>query len=154
MPSSLNTIKDDDVLSRMKFVRIGEDVQEYGKAILNTMLIEATKQSEAYKAFIGYSTGLVPPKKTRGKCSKGKQQEVTTKKKTIITIDDNIITDNPDVSLELGKSISKIDAKIVDETRRVLVTHARLVTEKAASGEESEESNGELDHRVTSRRRP
>ncbi|GKF85752.1 hypothetical protein Tco_0253579, partial [Tanacetum coccineum] len=75
-PSGLNTIKNDGVLSRMKFVRIGEDVQEYGKSIPNTMLTKAIKQSEAYKAFIGYFTGLVPPKKTRGTGSKRKQQEV------------------------------------------------------------------------------
>ncbi|GKF03226.1 hypothetical protein Tco_0030149 [Tanacetum coccineum] len=151
--SGLNTIKDDGVLSRIKFVRIGENIREYGQAIPNTMLNDAIKQSEAYKAFIGYSTGLVPPKKTRGKGSKGKRQEVTTKKKTIITIDDNIITDDPDVAFELGKSISKTDAEIADETRRVHETHARLVTEKATSEEASEESGGELAHRVTGRRR-
>ncbi|GKE47267.1 hypothetical protein Tco_1478525 [Tanacetum coccineum] len=97
------------------------------------MLTEAIKQSEAYKAFIGYYTGLVPPKKTRGKGSKGKQQEVTTKNKTLITIDDNIITDDLDVAFELGKSISKTDAEISDETRQY---------------------DDELAHRVTGRRRP
>ncbi|GKD98196.1 hypothetical protein Tco_1382093 [Tanacetum coccineum] len=153
LPSSLNTIKDDGVLSRMKFVKIREDVQEYGKAIRNMMLTDAIKQSEAYKAFIGYSTGLVPPKKTRKKGSKGKQQEVTTKKKTIITIDDNIIANDLDVAFELGKSISKTDAKIAYETRRVHETHARLVTEKDASEEASDESDGELAHRATMRRR-
>ncbi|GJZ50645.1 hypothetical protein Tco_0604835 [Tanacetum coccineum] len=123
-PSGLHTIKDDGVLSRIKF---------------------------AYKAFIGYSTCLLPPKKTKGKGSKGKQQEVTTKKKTVITIDDNIITDDPDVAFELGKSISKTDAKIIDETRRVHDTHARLVTEKDAS---EEESDPEPANRPTGRRRP
>ncbi|GJV89703.1 hypothetical protein Tco_1533641 [Tanacetum coccineum] len=113
------------------------------------MLTNAIKQSKAYKAFIDYSIGLVLPKKTRGKCSKGKHQEVTTKKKTVITIDDNIITDDLDVAFELGNSISKTDAKIADETRHVHDTHACVVTEKAASGEESKESNGELAHRVT-----
>nr|GEU30568.1 retrovirus-related Pol polyprotein from transposon TNT 1-94 [Tanacetum cinerariifolium] len=105
LPYGLHTIKDDGVLSRVKFVRIGEDVQEYGKAIPDTMLINAIKQSEAYKAFIDYSTGLVPPKITRGKRFK----------------------------------------------RRVHDTHARLVTKKATSGKESD---GELAHRVTGRRRP
>nr|GEY82520.1 hypothetical protein [Tanacetum cinerariifolium] len=33
LPSGLYTIKDDGVLSQMKFVRIGEGVQEYGRAI-------------------------------------------------------------------------------------------------------------------------
>ncbi|GJT69527.1 hypothetical protein Tco_1028813 [Tanacetum coccineum] len=153
LPSSLNTIKDDGNLSRMKFFRIGEDVQEYGKATPDTMLTNAIKQLEAYKEFIDYSTGLVPPKKTRGKGSKGKQQEVTTKNKTIITIDNNIIVDAPDVAFELGKSISKTDVEIADETRRVYETHAHLVTEKTASEEASKESGGELAHRVIGRRR-
>ncbi|GKB85339.1 hypothetical protein Tco_0957611 [Tanacetum coccineum] len=99
LPFGLHTIKDDGVLSRMKFVKIGEDVQEYGKAIPNTMLTNAIKQSEAYKAFIDYFTGLVPPKKTRG----------------------------TDVALELGKSISKTDAEIADETRRCPLTLMRLI---------------------------
>ncbi|GKC01744.1 hypothetical protein Tco_0987880 [Tanacetum coccineum] len=35
--SSMHTIKDDRVISRLKFVRIGEDFQEYGRAILETI---------------------------------------------------------------------------------------------------------------------
>ncbi|GKA93524.1 hypothetical protein Tco_0815510 [Tanacetum coccineum] len=151
LPSGLYTIKDDGVLSRMKFVRIREDVQEYEKAIPYTLLNDAIKQSEAYKAFIGYSTCLLPPKKTKGKGSKGKQQEVTIKKKTVITIDDNIITDDLDVAFELGKSISKTDAKIANETSRVHDTHACLVTEKDAS---EKEPDPEPANRPTERRRP
>nr|GEY87183.1 hypothetical protein [Tanacetum cinerariifolium] len=37
LSSGLYTIKDDGVLSQMKFVRIGEDVQEYGRAIPNAI---------------------------------------------------------------------------------------------------------------------
>nr|GEX43530.1 hypothetical protein [Tanacetum cinerariifolium] len=116
----LHTIKDGGVLSQIKFVKIREEVQEYGKSIPNMMLTEAIKKSEAYKAFIGYFIGLAPPKKTRSECLKGKQQEVTTKKKIVFTIDDNIITDDPD--------------------KRLLV-------------KKHEESDGELAHRVTRRRR-
>ncbi|GKA43906.1 hypothetical protein Tco_0736630 [Tanacetum coccineum] len=43
LPSGLHTIKDDDVLSRMKFVRIGEDIQEYGRAIPVAMLTNDIK---------------------------------------------------------------------------------------------------------------
>ncbi|GKG58855.1 hypothetical protein Tco_0594625, partial [Tanacetum coccineum] len=46
LPSGLHTIKDDGILSRMKFVRIGEDFQEYGQAIPETMLIDDIKHSE------------------------------------------------------------------------------------------------------------
>ncbi|GJY53874.1 hypothetical protein Tco_0445538 [Tanacetum coccineum] len=138
----------------MKFVRIGEDIQEYGKAIPDMMLTNEIKQSEAYKAFIDYSTGLVPPKKTRGKGSQGKKSGVTlkptsvemsndsdlesakrqtssrrkSKKKVSISADDNIIPE-PDVALELGKSISLTEAEEEEAARRVHTTHERLVTE-------------------------
>nr|GEV98408.1 retrovirus-related Pol polyprotein from transposon TNT 1-94 [Tanacetum cinerariifolium] len=131
LPSSINTIKDDGILSQMKYVRIGEDVQEYGKAIPDTRLTNAIEKSKAYKEFIDYSTCMVPPKKTIGKGSKGKQQEVTTNKKTKITNDDKLITDDPDVDFELGKSINKTDAEVIDEIRRVHETHTHLVTKKA-----------------------
>ncbi|GKB40221.1 hypothetical protein Tco_0885163 [Tanacetum coccineum] len=51
----------------LKFVIIGEDYQEYGLPILETMLTEAIKQSESYQMFIKYSTGQIFPKKSRGK---------------------------------------------------------------------------------------
>ncbi|GKE48751.1 hypothetical protein Tco_1480009, partial [Tanacetum coccineum] len=40
-----HTIKDDGIVCRLKFVIIGEDYQEYGLPILETMLTEAIKQS-------------------------------------------------------------------------------------------------------------
>nr|GEU44568.1 integrase, catalytic region, zinc finger, CCHC-type, peptidase aspartic, catalytic [Tanacetum cinerariifolium] len=51
------------------------------------------------------------------------------KKKFTIFSDDNIITDDPDVALELGKPVSLTKAKEAEATRKVHVTHARIVTE-------------------------
>nr|GEW54007.1 putative reverse transcriptase domain-containing protein [Tanacetum cinerariifolium] len=45
-----------DKRSRLKFVRIGKDYQEYGLLIPETMLTKAIKQSESYQMFIKYST--------------------------------------------------------------------------------------------------
>ncbi|GJS07007.1 hypothetical protein Tco_0363803 [Tanacetum coccineum] len=130
LPSGLHTIKDDGVLSRMKF------------------------QSDSYKAFINYSTGLVPPKKTKGKGSHGKKATITlkpvsvevsdesepelarrrtgskrmSKKKVSIFADDNI-TPEPDVTLELGKSVSLTEATEEEAARQVHATHERIVTE-------------------------
>ncbi|GJS57089.1 hypothetical protein Tco_0651873 [Tanacetum coccineum] len=42
----LHTIEDDGVLSQMKFVKIGKDVQKYGRAIPDAMLTDDIKQSE------------------------------------------------------------------------------------------------------------
>ncbi|GKE92101.1 hypothetical protein Tco_1573196, partial [Tanacetum coccineum] len=51
------------------------------------------------------------------------------KTKVIIFADDNIIYDDPDVALELGKSINKTKAKEVEAARQVYATHARIMTE-------------------------
>ncbi|GJW38744.1 hypothetical protein Tco_0064589 [Tanacetum coccineum] len=149
-----HTIKDDGVVSRLKFVRMGEDFQQYGLAIPATMLNNEIIQSESYKMFILYSTGQIPPKKSRGKGSQGKKTADTTeesvdvsdesdpeplirrktsrrkvvKKKATISVDDNIIPE-PDIALELGKSISLPEAEEEATAREVHDTHARIVTE-------------------------
>ncbi|GJS67018.1 hypothetical protein Tco_0681582 [Tanacetum coccineum] len=144
---------DDGIVSRLKFVRIGEDYQEYGLPIPETMLTEEIKQSESYQMFIKYSTGQIHPKKSRGKGSQGKKTADThvadvdvseesdseparkrtankrvIKKKVIISAADNLIPDL-DVALELGKSTSLTKAVEEEAARQVHVTHARTVTE-------------------------
>ncbi|GJY96167.1 hypothetical protein Tco_0512528 [Tanacetum coccineum] len=111
---------------------------------------QINKLAKAYKAFIAYSTGSIPPKKTRGKWSQGKKQTITPKKKSFISTDDNIIPE-PDVALELGKSINKTEAEIVEEERRLHETHECLVTSKPTG---VDESDGEPANRPTGRRRP
>ncbi|GJR57326.1 hypothetical protein Tco_1499488 [Tanacetum coccineum] len=148
-----HTIKDDGVVSRLKLVIMGEDVQQYGLAILGTMLNNEIIQSESYKMFILYSTGQIPPKKSRGKGSQGKKTADTTeefvdvsdesepkplirrktfsrrvKKKATISIDDNIVPE-PDIALELGKSINLTEAEEKVAARQVHATHARIVSE-------------------------
>ncbi|GJZ47966.1 hypothetical protein Tco_0601798 [Tanacetum coccineum] len=98
------------------------------------MLTEGIKQSESYHMFIKYSIGQIPPKKSKGKGSQGKKTADTyevdvdvsgesdseparkqtssrrvIKKKATITADDNIVPE-PNVALELGKSISLSEA--------------------------------------------
>ncbi|GJT35711.1 hypothetical protein Tco_0926130 [Tanacetum coccineum] len=50
------------------------------------------------------------------------------KKKVIIYVDDNIIPD-PDIALELGKSISLTEAAEEEAARQVHTTHTKIVTE-------------------------
>ncbi|GKC39213.1 hypothetical protein Tco_1051597 [Tanacetum coccineum] len=68
-----HTIKDDGIVSRLKFVRIREDYQEYGLPIPDMMLNDKIKQSDSYQMFLKYFTGLIPPKKSRGKGLQGKK---------------------------------------------------------------------------------
>ncbi|GJY55783.1 hypothetical protein Tco_0454898 [Tanacetum coccineum] len=148
-----HTIKDDGIVSRLKFIRIGEDYQEYRLAISDVMLNDTIIQSESYQMFLKYYTGQIPPKKIRGKGSQGKKtvdvsQEIVdvseesepetakrrtasrrvVKKKVTIFADDNIILD-PDVALELGKSNSITEAEEEKASRQVYATHARIVTD-------------------------
>ncbi|GKC06581.1 hypothetical protein Tco_0998191, partial [Tanacetum coccineum] len=151
-----HTIKDDSIVSRLKFVKIGEDYQEYRLVIPEVILNDAIKQSESYQMFIKYSTSRIPPKKSRGKGSQRKKtaddshetvdvskeskpepelvkrktaSRRVVKKKVTISAGDNIISDDPDVALELGKSISKTEAEEADAARQVHATHARIVTQ-------------------------
>ncbi|GKB62621.1 hypothetical protein Tco_0918807 [Tanacetum coccineum] len=101
----------DILLGILKFVRIGEDFQEYGLPIPKTMLAEGIEQSESYQMFIKYSTDLLPPKKSSGKGSQ----------------DDNIIPE-PDVALELGKSMSLTKDAKEEAARQVNATHERIMT--------------------------
>ncbi|GJR30672.1 hypothetical protein Tco_1106904 [Tanacetum coccineum] len=104
--------------------------------------------------FIKYSTGLIPPKKSRGKGSQGKKEAVSPKpasvevsdesdseparkrtrsrrvikKKVSISAKDNIIPEL-DVALELGKSTSLTEAAEEKAARLVHATHERIVTE-------------------------
>nr|GEV44909.1 retrovirus-related Pol polyprotein from transposon TNT 1-94 [Tanacetum cinerariifolium] len=128
--SHVITIKDDGVLGRLKFIAKGEETQIYSLPILDMILNEEIKNFEAYISYVGLSTSLIPPKKGRCKGGKGKvAQTITPKKKGLITADEYVIPE-PDVAFELGKSISKTEAKIVKEAMRVHETYERLVTEK------------------------
>ncbi|GJU09486.1 hypothetical protein Tco_1131882 [Tanacetum coccineum] len=151
-----HTIKVDGIVCRLKFVKIGEDYQEYGLPIPDVMLTDAIKRLESYQMFIKYSTNQIPPKKSRGKGSKGKKtteesretvdvseesepepepakkqtsSKRRVKKKATLSADDNIISDDPDDALELAKSISQTKAKEAEAARKVHAIHARIVTE-------------------------
>ncbi|GJR46105.1 hypothetical protein Tco_1314208 [Tanacetum coccineum] len=126
-----HTIKDDSVVSRLKFVRMDADFQQYGLAIPATMLNNEIIQLESYKMFILYSTGQIPPKKSRGKeplVRRKTSRRKFVKKKVSISVDDNIIPE-PDIALELGKSISLTEVEKKATAREVHDTHARIVTE-------------------------
>ncbi|GJW89240.1 hypothetical protein Tco_0164580 [Tanacetum coccineum] len=131
-------IKDDGVVSRLKFVRM-----------------------ESYMMFILYSTGQIPLKKSRGKGSQGKKTIDTTeeyvdvsdesdpeplirrktsrrkvvKKKATISADDNIILE-PDIALELGKSISLAEAEEEAAARETSIAFrdTSSVSKKRTSG--------------------
>ncbi|GJU17552.1 hypothetical protein Tco_1145518 [Tanacetum coccineum] len=104
-------IKDDGIVSRLRFVRIGKGSQ--GKKTTDTHVADVDVSEES---------NLEPPKR------KTARRRVV-KKKVTISADDNIISDDPDIALELGKSINKIEVEEAEATRQVYATHSRIVTE-------------------------
>ncbi|GJU82904.1 hypothetical protein Tco_1285269 [Tanacetum coccineum] len=104
-----HTIKDDGIVSRLKFVRIGEHYQEYGLDITDET-VDVSEESE--------------PKPAKKRTA----SRIVVKKNVIIFTDDNIIPD-PDVALELGKSINITEAEEDEVARQVHATHVRIMTE-------------------------
>ncbi|GKE13990.1 hypothetical protein Tco_1421567, partial [Tanacetum coccineum] len=142
----MNSIKDDVVLGRLKFVSKRKDNQVYGMSIPDVMVNDDIKNSKAYKTYLAISTSIVVSKKAR----KGMKSTDAPKKKGSITAVDNIIP-NPEEALKLGKSINRTKAEEKEEARRVHETHERLVTEKPTSDEASGESDDEQEGRLTGR---
>ncbi|GJY27159.1 hypothetical protein Tco_0401885 [Tanacetum coccineum] len=61
----LHTAHDDSLLGALKFVSKIEDCQKYGALIPDGMINDDIKLSTAYKTYLDYATGKVPPKKAR-----------------------------------------------------------------------------------------
>ncbi|GJT62538.1 hypothetical protein Tco_1006071 [Tanacetum coccineum] len=62
---NLHTAHDDSLLGALNFVTKTEDCQKYGALIPDGMINDDIKLSTAYKTYLEYATGKVPPKKAR-----------------------------------------------------------------------------------------
>ncbi|GJY40087.1 hypothetical protein Tco_0427357 [Tanacetum coccineum] len=121
-----HTIKDDGIVIKIKFVRIGEDYQEYGLLIPDMIKVKGSqgkKTADTHVADVDVSeeSDSEPARKRTA-------SRRVVKKKVIISAVDNIIPDL-DVALELGKSISLTEVAEEEAARKVHATHARIVTE-------------------------
>nr|GEU41138.1 retrotransposon protein, putative, Ty3-gypsy subclass [Tanacetum cinerariifolium] len=88
-----------------------------GVVRFDTMVTDEIKNSEAYQTYLALSTGSIPPKKGMGKGVKEKRETTAPKKKSLITIDDNIIP-YPEEALKLRKSINKTEAEEREKAKR------------------------------------
>ncbi|GJX08823.1 hypothetical protein Tco_0196755 [Tanacetum coccineum] len=127
----MNTIKDDGVLGRLKFISKGEPTQVYGMSIPDEMMNDDIKNSKAYQTYLVLSTGTKTPRKVRGKGKDLMSKKVAThalekKKKSVptkkgsITIEENILFD-PDEALYLvigGEQASKVDKEAVERQKK------------------------------------
>ncbi|GJR47496.1 hypothetical protein Tco_1315599 [Tanacetum coccineum] len=116
---NLHIAHDDSLLGALKFVAKIEDCQKYGALIPDGMINDDIKLSTAYKTYLEYAIGKVPPKKTRKfkkpaspklkivpaspkePTQKGKRVKRPAKKATTIPSTGVVIRDTP------AKSVSK-----------------------------------------------
>nr|GFB12549.1 hypothetical protein [Tanacetum cinerariifolium] len=127
-----HTIKDDGIVSRLKFVRIREDYLEYGLPIPDMMLNDAIKQLESYQMFLKYLTDQIPPKKSRGKGSQ--------RKKT---------ADNPVVDVDISEGFKPEPAK-----KKIRSRSRRGVVIQDSPKEAADIMQALKDSNKTSRRQP
>ncbi|GJZ27225.1 hypothetical protein Tco_0571478 [Tanacetum coccineum] len=66
----MHTSKDDYLINSLRFISAKESTQIYGAILPECLTSPAMKESKAYKTYLGYATGVVPPKMARKKmCS-------------------------------------------------------------------------------------
>nr|GEV02499.1 retrovirus-related Pol polyprotein from transposon TNT 1-94 [Tanacetum cinerariifolium] len=114
-------------LGTLKFVAKREDYQKYGALIPDGMIIQDIKLSTAYKTYLDYATGKVPPKKARKfkkpaspkfktvsaslkePTQKGNRVKRLVKKATTTLTTDVVIRDTPVKSVSKKKAPAKAD---------------------------------------------
>ncbi|GJY73094.1 hypothetical protein Tco_0477525 [Tanacetum coccineum] len=122
---NLHTSRDDSLLGALKFVSKTEDCQKYGALIPDGMINHDIRQSQAYKNYLDYATGKVPPKKARKfkkpaspklktipaspKDQKGKRVKRPAKKATTAPSTGVVIRDTHAKSISKKKAPAKAD---------------------------------------------
>ncbi|GJU22677.1 hypothetical protein Tco_1156019 [Tanacetum coccineum] len=124
---NLHTARDDSLLGALKFVSKTKDCQKYGALIPDGMINDDIKLSTAYKTYLDYATGKVPPKKARKfkkpaspklktipaspkePTQKGKQVKRPAKKATTALSTGVVIRDTPDKSVSKKIAPTKTD---------------------------------------------
>ncbi|GKA49061.1 hypothetical protein Tco_0742019 [Tanacetum coccineum] len=61
----MHTSKDDYLINTLRFVSRKEASQKYGVVLPECLTSPAMKESKAYKTYLGFATGAVPPKAAR-----------------------------------------------------------------------------------------
>ncbi|GJS70376.1 hypothetical protein Tco_0703217 [Tanacetum coccineum] len=154
--SLINTIKDDGVMGKLKFVSKGEDEQKYGMSIPDLMMNDEIKNFDAYLTYLALSTNSELPKVGKGKgkgkgkgpmaqkkadtpAPKGKKS--TLKKKSSITADDNILP-NPDESLKLTND--EISNETDDKEEGRLIRRRPTGVERLRHSQVSDQADEEI----------
>ncbi|GJX37979.1 retrotransposon protein, putative, ty1-copia subclass [Tanacetum coccineum] len=61
----MHTSRDDYLINTLRFVSTKEESQIYGARLPKSMTSPEMRETKAYKTYLGYATGVTPPKKAR-----------------------------------------------------------------------------------------
>nr|GEV64106.1 hypothetical protein [Tanacetum cinerariifolium] len=98
----MHTSKDDYLINTLRLVSAKESTQIYGKLLPETLTSPEMKESKAYKTYIGYASGVVPPKiaKKFMKASSSKKDSI------LVPADDETTMKGKHVKRSAKKSIT------------------------------------------------
>nr|GEU31173.1 hypothetical protein [Tanacetum cinerariifolium] len=99
----MHTSKDDYLISTLRFVYANESTQIYGAILSECLTSPAMKESKAYKTYLGYAIGAVPPKIAR----KFKKSSPSKKDSDLVPIDEEPITKGKRIKRSVKKSSTK-----------------------------------------------
>ncbi|GKA72762.1 hypothetical protein Tco_0778978, partial [Tanacetum coccineum] len=113
----MHTSRDDYLINTLRFVSANEEYQVYGARLPESMTSLEMRETKAYKTYLGYATGVTPPKKARKfkkpaspkLTKKSKRVERPTKKSTNAPTTGVVIRDTPGVSLSKKITPAKAD---------------------------------------------
>ncbi|GJR56140.1 hypothetical protein Tco_1406661 [Tanacetum coccineum] len=103
------TSKDDYFINSLRFVSAKESTQIYGAILPECLTSPAMKESKAYKTYLGYATGDVPPKIAR----KFKKASPSKKDSDLVPVDEKPVTKGKRVKRSVKKSTTKPTTSIV-----------------------------------------
>ncbi|GJY50823.1 hypothetical protein Tco_0441670, partial [Tanacetum coccineum] len=61
----MHTFRDDYLINTLRFVSTKEETQIYGAKLPESLTSPKMKETKAYKTYLGFATGAIPPKKAR-----------------------------------------------------------------------------------------
>ncbi|GKD20563.1 hypothetical protein Tco_1222266, partial [Tanacetum coccineum] len=168
---NLHTVRDDTLLGTLKFISKTEDCQIYGAVISDGMINDDIKLSKAYKTYLYYATGKVPPKKARKfkkpaspklkivpvspkePTQKGKRVKRPAKKTTNVPTTGVVIRDTPNKFVSKNKAPAKIgkgkgielhsDAALLEEAQMKKALKKKVPNEQTDKPKDTNEGTGE-----------
>ncbi|GJZ55899.1 hypothetical protein Tco_0611092, partial [Tanacetum coccineum] len=105
----MHTSKDDYLINTLRFVSRKEASQIYGAVLPECLTSPEMKESKAYKTYLGYATGVVPPKIAR----KFKKASPTKKDSDLVLVDEEPVTKGKRIKRSVKKSSTKPATGIV-----------------------------------------